>query len=162
MALKDRYLFPFVNNCINSFVQAKHFSTQHAFSEYWQMLILQKNRPKIVFVTHYGAYQNICMRFGISSALASFQRALDVIRTKYKRETSFDYIHFITIYTKFIEHHTYHVAKTLICLKNAAITLKTFKFQFFAMKDKHLGHIMKPGRLIIDHAVAAYSQEALP
>lgn len=162
MTLKDSYPLPRMDDCIDSLGQAKIFSTLDAYSGYWQMHIREEDRPKTAFVTHSGTYQYIRMPFGLTNAPASFQRALDVVLTKYKWETCLVYLDDIIIYSNNVEDHIDHVDEILTSLNQAGITLKIKKCKFFTKTVEYLGHIIMPGKLEIDHAHTASLREALP
>lgn len=50
VTLKDSYLLPHTDDCIDSLGQGKVFFTLDAYSGYWKMNIRQENRPKTEFV----------------------------------------------------------------------------------------------------------------
>ena len=162
MTLKDSYPLPRMDDCIDSLGNAKFFTTLDAYSGYWQMNIRKRDRHKTAFVTHSGAYQCIRMPFGLTNAPASFQRALDMILTKFKWKTCLVYLDDIIIFSNTVEEHIQHVDEILDCLKRAGVTLKIKKCKFFTTTVEYLGHVIKPGRLEIDHAHTASLREALP
>lgn len=71
-----------MDDCIDSFGEGKVFSTLDAYSNYWKMIIRQKDLHKTAFVPHSSTYQYIRMLSGVANATASFQRTLYVIFTK--------------------------------------------------------------------------------
>ena len=87
------------------------------------------------------------MPFGLTNASATFQRALDLILTKYKWKTCLIYLDDIIIYSKSINEHINHVDEVLEYLSQAGVTLKIRKCNFFTDKVEYLGHIIKPGTL---------------
>ena len=162
MTLKDSYPLPRMDDCIDSLGHAEYFTTLDAYSGYWQMYIRKQDRSKTAFVTHSGTYQYIRMPFGLTNAPASFQRALDMILTNYKWKTCLVYLDDIIVFSNSIEEHIRHVDEILDCLKRSGITLKIKKCKFFTKSVEYLGHIIRPGRLEIDHAHTASLKEALP
>ena len=84
MTIRDSYPLPRMDDCIDSLGSATIFTTLDAYSGYWQLAIKKEDRHKTAFVTHNGVYQCNRMPFGLTNAPASFQRALDMILTKFK------------------------------------------------------------------------------
>ncbi len=162
MTVRDSYPLPRMDECIDSLGEAKVFSTLDAYAGYWQMPVKAKDRAKTAFVCHAGTYQYRRMPFGLTNAPASFQRALDLILTKYKWKTCLIYLDDVIIYSKTVEEHIDHVDEVLRCLADAGVTLKIKKCKFFTSTVEYLGHIIKPGRLEIDQANTKSLVEALP
>eukprot|EP00171_Calliarthron_tuberculosum_P007336 IDg7336t1 len=100
--------------------------------------------------------------FGLTNALASFQRALDVIFTRYKWETRLVYLDNVIVFFKNTEEHLEHVHLVLTALHKAGISLKIDKCHFFARKIKYLGHIVCPGTIVVDEAAKNSLRQANP
>ena len=162
MTVKDSYPLPRMDECIDSLGEAKVFTTLDAYSGYWQMPIREEDRDKTAFVCHAGTYQYRRMPFGLTNAPASFQRALDLILTKYKWKTCLIYLDDIIVYSKTVEEHINHVDDILRCLSAAGVTLKIKKCKFFTTTVEYLGHVIKPGQLEIDPTNTKSLREALP
>ena len=116
MKVKDSYPLPRIDDCIDSLGDAVIFSTLDANSGYWQMKIRKQDRHKTAFVTHSGVYQYVRMPFGLTNAPASFQRALDLILTKFKWKTCLIYLDDIIIFSNSVEDHIRHVDEVLQAL----------------------------------------------
>lgn len=87
------------------------------------------------------------MPFGPSDAPASFQRALDIIMSKYNRQTCRVYFDDIIAFSKTWEEH--------LDLRTAGVSMKLRKCSFFIDSIKYLGHIMRPGIIEADRAATA-------
>ncbi len=162
MTVKDSYPIPRMDECIDTLGEARVFSTLDAYSGYWQMNVAKKDRPKTAFVCHSGTFQCKRMPFGLTNAPATFQRALDLILTKYKWQTCLVYLDDVIIFSTSVEEHIRHVDEVLSCLSSAGVTLKISKCHFFTTTVEYLGHIIKPGQLEIDQANTKSLREALP
>ena len=90
------------------------------------------------------------MPFGLTNAPASFQRALDLILSRFKWKTCLIYLDDVIIYSRSMEEHIDHVDEVLRCLSAAGVTLKIKKGNFVSSTVEHLGHIIKAGQLEID------------
>ena len=162
MTIKDSYPLPRIDDCIDSLGDAVIFSTLDANSGYWQMKIRKEDRHKTVFFTHSGVFQYVRMPFGLTNAPASFQRALDLILTKFKWKTCLIYLDDIIIFSNSIEEHIRHVDEVLQALREAGVTLNIEKSKFFTTKVEYLGHIIKPGKLEVDAANTQSLRDAKP
>ncbi len=162
MTVKDSYPLPRMDECIDTLGEAKVFTTLDAYSGYWQVNVKKDDRPKTAFVCHAGAYQCVRMPFGLTNAPATFQRALDLVLSKFKWQTCLVYLDDVIIFSKDVESHVKHVDEILSCLKQAGVTLKVKKCKFFTTEVEYLGHIIKPGRLEVDGANTKSLKEALP
>jgi len=87
VTVRDVYPLPHMDDCIDFLGGAKVFSTLDCNSGYWQIPVADEDRDKTAFVCHEGAYRYIRLPFGLSKALANFQRAIYMILggVKWKR-----------------------------------------------------------------------------
>ena len=76
---RDSYPMPRMDECIDSFSNACLFSTLDCNSGYWQLPMAEGNQEKNSFMCHAGSYKFLWMPFGLRNALATFQRAMDII-----------------------------------------------------------------------------------
>jgi Reverse transcriptase (RNA-dependent DNA polymerase) len=76
---KDSYALPRVDDCLDSLGGAKYFSTLDANSGYWKVAVAPADREKTTFTTHRGPFRFKRLPFGLASAPATFQRAIDVV-----------------------------------------------------------------------------------
>ncbi len=162
LTVRDSYPLPRMDECIDSLGEATVFTTLDAYAGYWQLPIKKEDRHKTAFVCHTGTYQYNRMPFGLTNAPASFQRALDMILTKYKWKQCLIYLDDVIVFSNSIEDHIQHVDDILSCLAHAGVTLKIKKCSFFTTTVEYLGHIIKPGRLEIDRANTESLRQAQP
>ena len=162
LTVKDSYPLPRMDECIDSLGEAKVFSTLDAYWGYWQVPINPEDRPKTSFVCHAGQFQCVRMPFGLTNAPATFQRALDIVLTRFKWKSCLVYIDDIIIFSKTVDEHIRHVDEILTTLAEANITLKISKCRFFSETVEYLGHLIKPGKLEIDSANTKSLRDAQP
>lgn len=84
VTIKDSYPLPGTDECIDSVREARIFSTLDAFHGYWQINISGQDRQKTSFVCHSRTLQYIRMPCGLTNAPTTFQRALDLMLTRFK------------------------------------------------------------------------------
>ena len=92
LTVKDSYPLPRMDECIDSLGDAQVFTTLDAYWGYWQVPVNPQDRTKTSLVCHAGQYQCVRMPFGLTNAPATFQRALDIVRTKFKWKSCLVYI----------------------------------------------------------------------
>jgi len=144
---KYSYPLPRVDECIDSLGEATIFSTRDCNAGYWQVAIAPEDREKTAFVCHEGAYQYKRTPFGLKNAPATFQRALDIILCGVKWQSCLIYIDDVIVYYRTEEEHVGHVDRVLRQLRDAGVTLRLPKCQFFRKPVEYRGDEIKPGRL---------------
>lgn len=82
--VEGTYALPKMDECIDEFGDAEYFRKLDAYSEYWQIEISLQYVPKTSFECNSGTLQCTRMPFGLMNVRNCFQRALDLILTKYK------------------------------------------------------------------------------
>ena len=92
------------------------------------------------------------MPFGLTNTPATFQRTLDIVLSQFKWKTCLVYLDDVIVFSKNIEDPLVHVGTVLDALRDALITLKLTKCDFFTNTVKYLGHVIRPGTLEVDEA----------
>lgn len=150
VSVKDTYPLQRMDECIDSLGNATVFTTLDANWGYWQIPVQQEDRDKTAFVCHSGLYRFNWMPFGLTKAPASFQRALDILLSRFKWKTCLVYFDDIIIFSRSRAEHLEHVRSIMSILRDAGITLKLGKCKFCTDSVTYLGHEIRPGRLMID------------
>ena len=65
VTVRDVYLLPRIDDCIDFLGDAKVVSTLDCNSGYWQIPVADEDRNKTTFVCREGAYRYICLPFGL-------------------------------------------------------------------------------------------------
>jgi len=103
--VRDVYLLPRMDDCINFLGDAKVFSTLDFYSGYWQIPVADEDRDKTTFVCHEGAYRYIRLPFGLSNAPATFQWAIDMILGGLKWKSCLVYLDDIIVFSQSAREH---------------------------------------------------------
>lgn len=111
MTVKNTYPLRMTDECFLG--DAQYFITLHAFLGYWEVRGQKQYRHKTAFVCHEGAFQWTRMPFELTNAPACFQRALDIILTKYEWQTCLVYLEDVIIFSKSLDDYIIHVDKIL-------------------------------------------------
>ena len=160
VTVRDSYPLPRMDDCIDSLGEAAVFTTLDANSGYWQVPIREEDQELTSFVCHRGVFKYLRMPFGLSNAPATFQRVLDIVLARYRWQTCLVYLDDVIIFSKNMDDHVGHVREVLTALRDAGVTLKLKKCEFFKDTVRYLGHIIRPGRLEVDLARVAALKEA--
>ena len=73
-----------MDECIDSLGDGTVFTTLDCNSGYWQVEIAEEERDKTTFGSHCGLCRFIRMLFGLKNAPVTFQRAVDIILSRFK------------------------------------------------------------------------------
>ena len=145
----DVYPLPRMDDCLDSLGDAMIFTTLDANSGYWQLPVAEEDRDKTTFTTFAGTFRYKRMPFGLRSAPATFQRALDIILSGVRWQTCLIYLDDVIIFSKDIDSHLKDVDEVLQLLHQAGVTLKLKKCSWFTKKVHYLGHHITPGKLAV-------------
>ena len=74
ITVKDSYLMPWVDECIEALEGCKYFSSLDLQHQYWLIPIRKEDWQKTVFSTHLGLFEFTRTPMGVSNAPATFQR----------------------------------------------------------------------------------------
>jgi len=120
------------------------------FSGYNQMLVLNEDQLKTTFNTKWGTYAYREMSFGLITASATFQRAMDIaFRGLINRSVTL-YMDDITMYSYCKRDHIYHLQQIFERYRRYKISLNPKKSVFTDTEGELLGHILSKERIVID------------
>ena len=160
VTVRDSYPLPRMDDCIDSLGEAVVFTTLDANCGYWQLPIREADQELTTFTCHRGTFKYVRMPFGLSNAPATFQRVLDIVLSRYRWQTCLVYLDDVIIFSKNRDEHIQHVREVLTSLRDAGVSLKLRKCEFFKSSVRYLGHVIRPGRLEVDLARVAALKEA--
>ena len=75
----DQYPLPKPSDLFVTLANGKAFSKVDLSQAYQQMVLDEESAKSLTINTHFGLYQYTCLPFGVASAPAMFQRAIDII-----------------------------------------------------------------------------------
>ena len=91
---------PLIGKLLDQLDRVKKFTQLDLFNVYYQMQICEINKWKIVFQTQYGYFKYQVISFGLSNALATYQRYINKILAEKLNTFVIVYLDNILIYTK--------------------------------------------------------------
>jgi len=109
----------------------------------------KEDQDKTAFTTHCGIYHWLSMPFGLTNAPATFQRALDIILSGLKWQICLVCLDDVIIFSANTEQHFKDVDTVLHRLPEAGVTLNLEKCTWFSDEVEYLGHIVRPGQLLV-------------
>jgi transposase InsO family protein len=158
--VNDSYALPRIDDCLDSLGSARYFTTVDANSGYWQINVAKEDREKTAFTSHRGLFQFLRMAFGLKTAPATFQRAIDVILSTVRFQCALTYLDDIVIYSPTFEQHLVDLNTVLTLLREAGVSLKISKCVFAAEQVQYLGLKVGAAGVEVDRSKTAAVEEA--
>ena len=106
---KDRYPLPLISDLLTIPAPARIYSKIDLKHAYHLVHIVQGDGPKMAFQTQYGSYEWMAMPFGLSNALAAFQRFINEVLGELMDVCMVGYLDDILVYLDYLENHWTHV-----------------------------------------------------
>ncbi|KAL7743143.1 hypothetical protein ACLKA6_016282 [Drosophila palustris] len=134
-SVPDAYPLPRINHILEKLRNAKYISTLDLKSGYWQIPMAEGSREYTAFtVPGRGLYHWKVMPFGLHSAPATFQRALDGI----------------IVIGSSMKEHAANLREVLRRLREANLRLNKDKCSFFQKSLEYLGHVVSEAGIHTD------------
>ena len=134
----DQYPLPKSDDLFATLANGKNFSKLDLSQAYQQMVLDEKSAQCLTINTHLGLFQYTRLPFGVASAPAMFQRAMDVILQGVNGVIC--YIDDILVTGSTDEEHLERLEEVLKRLKEYGLRVKRSKCDFFQRKVEYLGH----------------------
>lgn len=136
---RDHYPLPRIDDLLDQLSGHSVFTSLDLASGYHQIAIAEQSKEKTAFVTPDGQYEYNRMPFGLANAPAVFQRAIHKILSKTKVGYIVIYMDDILIPSRDFEEGLTRLEEVLALLREAGLTLKMEKCQFFQERINFLG-----------------------
>ena len=114
------------------------------------------------FTSHTGLFRFLRLPFGLVNAPASFQRALDIILSGLPWQTCLVYLDDVIVFSWTVGDHIRHLREVLLLLEKAGVSLKPSKCHLFQQELECLGHVVRPGQLLVNRKNIKSLAQALP
>ncbi|KAJ8027088.1 hypothetical protein HOLleu_32126 [Holothuria leucospilota] len=122
---------------------AKFYSRLDLTKGYWQIPVVEEDRPKTAFITSHGLFQFKVLPFGMVNAPAVFTRMMRKLLDG--QENVINYIDDILIFTNTWEEHMTTLKSVLHRLRESGLTARPSKCFLGATSIDFLGHIIGDG-----------------
>ena len=137
ITIKDNFPVPLIEETLDSLHGSCFFTTLDLASGYWQMKMSKDAKEKSAFSSFKGTFEFNRVSFGLSNAVAHFQRTMESILEGLPNVKV--YIDDIMIHSKSFDDHILHLEKVFERLKEANLKIKTSKCTFATENTQFLG-----------------------
>ena len=134
----DKYPLPNITDMLTLLDGATVFSSIDLMTAYHQIKLSEQSKNLTAFITPFGTYRYVRLPFGLISAAAVFQRALEKVLAGIKSIKI--YQDDILVFGKDKEDHDVTLHKVLTRLKASNLTVKAEKCKFRQKYITYLGH----------------------
>ena len=157
----DQHPLPKPDDLFATLAGGKFFTKLDLSAAYQQMLLEEESKCYLTINTHLGLFQFTRLPFGVASAPAIFQRAMDMILQGVQGVIC--YIDDILIAGSTSEEHLQKLEEVLQRLKAHGVRLKKEKCAFMRNSVEYLGHVVNAeGRCTLPSKVEAIVQAPQP
>ncbi|KAL7730616.1 hypothetical protein ACLKA6_000607 [Drosophila palustris] len=162
-SITDAYQLPRIHHILEKLRNAKYISTLDLKSGYWQIPMAKDSQECTAFtVPGRGLYHWKVMPFGLHSAPATFQRALDGVIGPEMEPHAFAYLDDIIVIGATLEEHAKNLREVLKRLRKAILRLNRDKCSFFQKSIVYLGHVVSEAGIHTDPGKIDAIRELLP
>lgn len=109
---------------------------------YWQMRLRESDRDKCAYMTRDGVYRPTTMDFGMRTAPAQWQRAMNIIFSGLLWDVCCVYMDDLLTYSKTFEAHLLNLRECFARCRRYNLKLRPTKCEFFRHKLVFLGHVV--------------------
>ncbi|KAK7909343.1 hypothetical protein WMY93_014027 [Mugilogobius chulae] len=136
----EQYPLPLIDDLFSGLAGGQKFSKIDLSQAYLQMHVEPKSQELLTIVTHKGLYRHKRLPFGITSAPALFQRAMDQILSGLSGVQC--YLDDLLITGPDEQTHLRNLDETLKRLENYGLKVRKDKCEFFQPSVEYLGHVI--------------------
>jgi len=160
--VKDVYPIPKMDDFLDSFGNATVFSTLECNAGYWQIPVAAEDGDKTTFTSHTGLFLFLRLPFGLVNTPASFQRAVDITLSGLRWQMCLVYLDDVIAFSRNVDDHIRHLCEVLLLLENAGVALRPSKCHLFHQEVEYLGHVVRPGQLLVNRKKIKSLAQVLP
>ena len=159
----DGYIFPWIEDILDTLAGAKIFSKMDAKSGYHQIDMKESDKEKTAFSCKLGTFEYNKMPFGLKNAPATFQRVMDNAFRDYLWKFVVVYMDDIIVFSQNEQEHSQHLRLVKQKLEEIKLVLNLEKCQYFRREIEVLGHwITEKGVSITPSRIKAIQNLKLP
>lgn len=152
VTVPDKYPMPIVEELLDELAGATMFTKLDLRSGYHQVRMAEEDEAKTAFRTHNGHFEFRVMPFGLSTAPATFQSAMNSIFSAQIRKSVLVFVDDILVYSKTPAEHAAHLRTVFQNLERNKLYLKRSKCTFAQPSLEYLGHIISKSGVATDPA----------
>ncbi|OQE16980.1 hypothetical protein PENSTE_c022G07598 [Penicillium steckii] len=142
ITIKDRHPLPLIQEMQDRIHGSVYFTKYDITNAYNRLRIKEGDEWKTAFRTKYGHFEYTVMPFGLTNAPAAFQRFIFSVLEEYLNVFVMAYLDNILVFSKNLKDHVEHNKKVLQKLREAKVTLKLKKCEFYVKETDFLGYVI--------------------
>lgn len=160
ITIKDRYPMPIVYELLDELTGSNYFTKLDLRSGYHQIRMAEHDESKTAFKTHNAHFEFRVMPFGLTSAPATSQAAMNTV---FAHVFVLVFVDDVLIYSRTLIDHAKHLEEVFQLLGQNKLYLKKSKCSFAQRSLEYLGHIISAEGVATDPAkIAAVKQWPQP
>ncbi|KAK9693072.1 RNase H-like domain found in reverse transcriptase [Popillia japonica] len=149
--IKDRFPLPHVDDFLDKLKGCRYFTSLDLASGYHQIQLEESSIPKTAFITPDGHFEYLRVPFGLCNAPAVFQRTINKVLGNLRYGKALAYMDDILLPSADFHSGLANLRLVFQSLRDAGLTLRLSKCQYFMEKVEYLGHEIssegvQPGR----------------
>ncbi|XP_062704227.1 uncharacterized protein LOC109401735 [Aedes albopictus] len=139
--IKDKFPMPDIESCLQKLAGADMFITVDLYSGYYQIPLEPESQNYTAFSTVDGHYRFLRMPFGLANGCAVFQRAMNKIVEKLRKQKVIivAYIDDLILWGASEEELLFKFERLLVALREEGFTINLKKSYFFMRRVEVLG-----------------------
>jgi hypothetical protein len=142
VTIKDNFPLPRIDDLLDTFGDAKYFSTLDLTCGYWHVEVKPEDRKKTAFITDEGLYEFNVMPFGLTNGPATFQQLVNQIFRPHIKKILVVYLDDTNVFSKTFEAHLQHLRITFDIIRKSGLKLQPNKCHFGKTSLSFLGHVI--------------------
>lgn len=140
ITIDDKYPLPNINDLFDMLGNSTYFTTLDLASGYHQLEVQEEDRAKTAFSTPSGHYEFNRMPFGLKTAPATFQRAMDNVLRGLQGLHCLVYLDDVIIFSKSLPEHVEKLRAVFDRFRQTNLKVQLDKSHFLRKEVLYLGH----------------------
>lgn len=150
VTIKDAFPLPNIEDCIELLAGSMYLSCLDCCQGYYNLEIVEKDKEKSSFITKYGLFEHNRLPFGLCTAPATFQRAIQLVLAGLTWKSVIAYLDDTIVLGLSFEMHLENLQEVLERFRKHNLKLKASKCVLFQKKVKWLGRIIEQGVISVN------------
>ena len=142
VTVKDAFILPRIQDCLDTVRGSTLFSIFDLTSGYHQIPVKREDVPKTAFVTKYGLFEFLAMPFGACNGPKTCQRLMELVLNGLQWQSCLIYLHDVIVFSDNFNDHMKRLETVLDRMSKAGLKLKPEKCQLSRKEVTFLGHVV--------------------
>lgn len=140
ITIDDKYPLPNINDLFDMLGKSMYFTTLDLASGYHQIEVQEEDREKTGFSTPFGHFEFNRMPFGLKTAPATFQRAMNNVLKGLQGLHCLVYLDDVIIFSKSLQEHSQKLKAVFDRFRETNLKVQLDKSHFLRKEVLYLGH----------------------